>query len=290
MDLLRLSAPGDLETAPLICGLDRPPWNELVSLDVTTDPRSAAAALDRGDLDAALLPSHLVAERARRLEIVPGLAVTSRGACGTAVLWHRRPLRELRVVKSLSPGHSGEMLIKLLFAASGHALEIEPSQPENVSVCGAPEADALLAAGTPARLLDPEAPESNGIRLGPEWERLDLGAAWKELVALPFVWHLWAARPGCIDRQIYGMLHSARTLGRRRGEDLAAEFENQHGGNRAKLLDVLNSRLRYRLGNNELAGLRRFWEEGRRWRLFPAPGPPRLVPLSGSSPCGRERQ
>lgn len=285
MDRLRLGAPGDFEAAPLICGLDRPPWNELVSLEVTDDPQSAAAALDRGDLHAALLPSHLVAERARRLEIVPGLAVTSRGACGTAVLWHRRPLGELRAAKSLSPGHSGEMLARLLFAASGHPLELEPSRPEDLSAEGG-GGDALLVAGTPARFLTRDASRVGGICLGPEWESLDLGAAWKELVGLPFVWHLWAARPGSIDRRVYGMLHGARTLGRRRAEDLVAEFENMHGGDRTELLEVLQSRILYRLGNNELAGLRRFWEEGRRWRLFPAPGPPCLLRLPGSGTCG----
>ena len=43
--------------------------------------------------------------------------------------------------------------------------------------------------------------------------------------------------------------------------------------------------VRYRFGRDELAGVRTFWKEAGRHRLFEAEGEPRFVPIAQGSDC-----
>lgn len=266
--MVRVGIATFLETLPLSCGLDLPPWNQRLATTVFDDPRRAAAALDAESIDLALLPADLLAPRSQRLEIVPGLAVTSRGGCGIARLLYQPPLADIERVTSRCDGHGAATLLELLFAGSGKTLTFDRRAPQA----------RLLTLGE-----DPE-PLAEG------WRSLDLSTAWCEVTGGPMVWWVWAARPGIVDREIYGILHGARSRGR---HDLGTHLEQwmpgAGAGRRREVLRAFEDRVRLRLGNRELAALERLWREMESLALVPMAGPPRLLSFGGRPNCRPSR-
>ncbi len=242
---LRIAVPDDPLVDPLALPLRQGPLALRARVEVRPWAR-LGESLDGGDADVALLPAHLVIERAARVEIVPGISVASEGAIGAARLLHTGPLREVRTIESRAPGHVAEWLVDSLFVSSG----AEP--PRRVPNA----ADAILVAGRGAG-DDP----ASGLTA------LDLGAAWSELTGLPFVWYLWAARPDALDREGYALLHTARTRGRH------------------ALAPAIHPRTQHRLGSRQLDGLAAFWAAAARAGLAGESQPLRFLPLSQGSAC-----
>lgn len=242
---LRIAVPDDPLVDPLALPLRQGSLAPRTLVEVRPWAR-LGEALDQGDTDVALLPAHLVIERAARVEVVPGISVSSEGAIGAARLLHAGPLRAVRTLLSRAPGHVAEWLVDALFVSSG----AEP--PRRVS--DAP--DAILEA-SPGAAGDPP----HGFTA------LDLGTAWSELTGLPFVWYLWAARPEALDREGYALLHTARTRGRH------------------ALAQTIHPQTQHRLGSRQLLGLTAFWAAAARVGLADEPQPLRFLPLSQGSAC-----
>lgn len=268
----RAGAPDDLVVAPLVSGLDAPPVSERLELS-WAPPCELARRLDAGELDLALLPAPEIARRAGAVEVVPGLAVASEGPAG-ALLHLRVPLAEVRRIVSTAPGHAAETLVATLFAAGGRPVAIDPwPGPLEAALVAQ---GAVLVAGDDA--LRGDAPAG---RSAPQV--LDLGAAWTELTGLPLVWWAWAARPGTIDRRTYGLLHAARTRGRRELESIAARGPERGvplGRARAALDGAV-----YRLGRRQLAGWRALCDAAARAGLLPSPVELTFLPLGTAARC-----
>lgn len=245
MNRLRLAAPDDPLLRPLVVALGHGALAER-ALFAVVDTEDAGPALDRGEADAVLLPAHQLVSRAASIEVVPGIALSGRGAQGTAVLHHHRPLRAVHAVRSLARGHAAEALLAVLFERAGAAAPAFVDE-------GA-EAWLVAAGSTPPG-------EAAGART------LDLGEAWTELTGLPFLWHAWAARPGAIDREGYALLHTARSRGRH------------------ALSGAVDPRVQYRLGSPQLEGLMHFWEALHRLGRAPEPQAIRFARLGAESAC-----
>jgi chorismate dehydratase len=242
--------------APLVDGIDLPPWNERAAVRRFAHGSELAAAFDAGAVMVALLPAGELLARGAEVEVVPGIAVGTDGAAGHAALVHDVPLEEVRTIASAAPGHAAEPLTRLLFAEAGADVRLLP--PDRLA-----DADARLLVGGAAL----EASRS-GVR-----GLLDLGSAWTALSGLPFVWFAWVARPGVVDRSAYAFLHSVRSRGRRR---LAA----------GQLLEAASlERIAYRLGRRQLEGLREFGRAAAARGLVESTAGPRLVTLSAGSAC-----
>ncbi len=272
MPRTRLAAPRELALWPLSWGLERPPWSDSVTIDRVDDTRPLVARLAARELDGALLPAHEIAHLAARYEIVPGLAACTRGPGGPFRLEYTGRLEDVRRIRSRAPGHAAEILAAILFAANGTRLEFIEDVPDD----GIRPGDAALLAGD-ASFREPSA--------DPGRASLDLGEAWHALTGLPFVWALWAMWPGVVDKKLYGTLHTARTRGRHAYGKEIHRFAAEHGVSPAHLESELERGVRFRLGNDELAGLERFWEEGARLGLLPGSGRPNLVSFSSGGGC-----
>lgn len=281
---LRVAAPGDTELRVLVSGLELPPWSERIELRETRSPRELERALEAGDLDGAVLPIDAVARAGGAYELVPGLAAGSAGPCGVMVLAHREPLDRIDTVASTGRGHAAESLARMLFAASGSRVglqEADLARSRLTDASGAeqlPPGTALLLTGDLA-LVSAPAWQSAG------WRVVDLGEAWYELTGLPFVWAAWAVRPGTVTRRLYGILHGARTRGKRGLADAIEALAASTPGARDRVDTALSRWIRYRLGNRELAGVRRFWNEAAAVGLLPTDAPLRLLPLAAGTGC-----
>ena len=84
---------------------------------------------------------------------------------------------------------------------------------------------------------------------------IDLAAEWKRLTGLPFVFAAWYGDMAAADR-----LEGAYARGRTKIESYAAAASAQLGLPAADLERYLNERIRFRIGADEEAGLKRFLE------------------------------
>jgi predicted solute-binding protein len=199
-----------------------------------------------GDLDIALLP---IIELARlpELEIVPGLSISSFGACESVLLFTRRPLSEVSRLAFDPESRTSNVLARLLL------VEAWGANPE----CSVGTSDL-------ERTLDTH---DAAVRIGdkalfeappPGVEIHDLGAAWTTYTGLPFVYAAWAARPGVVDRELYDLLHASRREGTRAIDAIAAEYE-WRGTPRPEIArHYLRDRIRHRLGAAEVSAIERF--------------------------------
>lgn len=171
---LRVGCVKYLNSRPLICTYDGP-----VSFE---HPANLARMLAAGELDAALVPVFEVL-RNPGYPIVDDVAIACDGPVFSVILAHRGPLREIRSVAADPASLSSLNLLKVLLA------EFHGVRP----AFGA-EGEARLIIGNQAiefRLRE--------LRDRAGWKVLDVGDEWKRCTGLPFVFAVWALRPGLPD-------------------------------------------------------------------------------------------
>lgn len=234
-----------LNTRPLVFGLDQGMGAERIS--VTYDvPSVLASRMAAGELDLALLPV-IELSRIPGLVVVPGLAIGSFGDCRSVVLISKRPPAEVESVALDPESRTSNALAKLLFAeAWGNEPELADG-PRDLALA-LTEHDAAVRIGDKA-LFEP-VPEGAAA--------YDLGGAWTALTRLPFVFAVWAARPGVVDREIYDLLHASRRAGSAVIDAIAADYTWNGRQFPEIALPYLRDAMRYRLGDDEVKAMKRF--------------------------------
>lgn len=242
---IRIGAVCYLNTRPLVEGLREGAMADRVELSFDV-PSALADRMSRGALDVALLPSIELC-RIPDLQIVPGLAIGARGPARSVLLVCRTHPGQARRVALDPESRTSNALTRVLFAEGWNA------RPD--FFLGIPdfdgsgdEADAVVRIGDKA-LFEP-VPDG--------WTAWDLGEAWWNLTGLPFVFAVWACRPGVLDRELYRALHDARRRGSARIDRIAGGYV-WRGRSRPRVAAAyLREAMRYRLGGNETRGLRGF--------------------------------
>jgi chorismate dehydratase len=195
---IRVGAVNYLNTKPLICELEElAPEAELV-LDV---PSRLADLLAQGQLDVALIP---VIEyfRAGNYTVVPDIAIASRGPVLSVTLFSRVPWTAIRRVALDEGSRTSAALTRVLLARRyGVNPEVVPLALESRAEDAA--ADAVLLIGDRAmRACLP------GFAYA-----FDLGQEWFDWTGLPFVYAVWAVRPGADLRGVDEVLAEAKRRG-----------------------------------------------------------------------------
>src|SRR5579871_3452144 len=91
----------------------------------------------------------------------------------------------------------------------------------------------------------------------------DLGAVWHELTGLPFVYAVWAGRPGAVDAFAMATLQRSLDDGLASRPLIARAHAEAHGGDPAVYESYLSQNIRYRLGAEELSGMAAFFSRAR---------------------------
>lgn len=246
MPKIRAGAVSYLNTRPLVFGIEQGLGAD--RLELTHDvPSVLASRMAAGELDLALLP---VIELARipNLVVVPGLAIGSLGNCRSVLLVARKPLADVRSIALDPESRTSNALARVLCAT---AWGIEPAfvaGPRDLALA-LEEHDAAVRIGDKA-LFEPVPPDAMAY---------DLGGAWTARTTLPFVFAVWAARPGVVDREVYEVLHASRRAGAAALSAIAADYTWNGRQYPAIALPYLRDALRYRLGDPEVAAMRRFF-------------------------------
>ncbi len=241
---IRIGAVSYLNTKPLVFELDTlAPQADLV-LDY---PSRLADQLAQGQLDVALIP---VIEyfRAGVYSLVPNIAIASHGPVLSVTLFSRVPWSEIRTV-ALDEGSRTSAALAQVLLRKKHGV-----RPQ---VCPLPldqnadnvDADAVLLIGD--RAMHACLP---GFRYA-----FDLGQEWHDWTGLPFVYAVWAVRPGVDLGSVLDALYESKRRGIENAGAIAAREAPALGLDAGFCRRYLANIIRFDLGPRELAGLHHYY-------------------------------
>jgi chorismate dehydratase len=248
--VLRLGAVSYLNAQPLVHGLEDEPGAR-VERDV---PSVVARRLHAGEVDLGMIPS--VEYAFGSYDIVPGVAIGSRGAVRSVSLYLSRPLEEVRRVALDTSSRTSVALVKVVLRERlGRDPEYVPMAPALVDMLAS--ADAALIIGDAA--LEQESPIP----------RLDLGEEWTRATGLPFVYAFWAGPRGVVTPAGVSRLRAALREGLASLPEIATRYAAGVPERTALYLSYLRTNVVYRLGREEIAGLREFYRRAHALDLVP---------------------
>lgn len=259
--IVRLGAVGYLNARPLVYRLDRSP-NFSLRFDI---PSTCAELLHAGDIDVGLIPS-IEYLRGKALSIVPGLAIASRGAVTSVMLYTTKPMRDVRSIAMDTSSRTSVALVRVLCAKLFDIdPRLEPLGPDLANMLG--RCDAALMIGD-AALFEP--PPSSPESRAPSHEVIDLGQAWLELTGRPFVYAFWAGRPDALTPAHVKELQDTRDRGVADAETVAREYLKDQPDRQALGARYLRDNIKYYLGDDERAGLELFYRYASEIGVAPA--------------------
>lgn len=237
---VRIGAVTYLNTVPLVRGLQE----QLPEAELSFDfPSRLADELAQGRLDVALAPC---IELARHPEwsIVSTACIGCRGPVLSVKVLFRRPPAEVTTLALDEGSRTSAVLAQILLA---DRFAVRPKlQP--LPLASSPldsTADAVLVIGDRA------------IRSPQEGfcESWDLGEEWTRTTGLPFVFAVWAARPGVDASDLEGAFDAARDLGVSEVEAIATEQAVAMNLSRPLVLQYLRDNLNFYLDDAARRGL-----------------------------------
>lgn len=211
-------------------------------------PSALAEQLTVGRFDAALLP---VFELFRHPELlaVEGVGIACDGPVYSVYLCHRSPLEMVSRMHLDPNSRSSNHLCQLLLSNRLSApVEFDLSPPSDL-VPGLNEATLII--GNPA--IELRQKQNGALRF---W---DLGEAWKEWTGLPFVFAVWAIRPGFEEEN--ALADSLRQCLRRGLKNLDEIVAALRPGDRGFARRYLTEFIKFEIGGPERSGLERFQSE-----------------------------
>jgi len=261
----RIAAVSFLNAIPLIDWFDQT-HNDRVILDHAL-PSRLAGMLAAGEADVAMLP---VVEILRGASpgMLPGTGIACLGDVDTVKLYHRGALDQLVRVAVDRGSRTSVALLRILlqeqFGIHPEFTEIEP-RPNWRPATG----QGALIIGDRCFEYEKELRENGETDV----TSYDLGGAWHNLTGLPFVFAAWAVAPGFPEkagdeglRELTGLLTRSRDHGLAHLKEIAVREAalgrlGHRGEATVEALDYyFRHSLRYVLGEEEMAGLRRFHE------------------------------
>jgi chorismate dehydratase len=241
---VRIGAVNYLNTKPLICDLEElAPEAELI-LDL---PSRLADRLAAGSLDVALIP---VIEyfRAGSYSVVPDISIASRGPVLSVTLFSKVPRADIRRVALDIGSRTSAALTQILLR---NRYGVEP-QVVPLAIDRAAEdvdADAVLLIGDRAmRACLP------GFAFA-----FDLGQEWADWTGLPFVYAVWAVRPGVDLGGVADALAEAKRRGLARVGPIAHDEAPKLGLDAGFCRRYLANIIHFDLGPREQAGLHHYY-------------------------------
>ncbi len=247
-----------LNTLPLIAGLEGLDGWHMQS----AAPSALVGLLADDTVDVALCSSIDLLRAPFEPAWIASTPLASDGATHTVRLFSRVPIERITRVAGDCDSHTSVALLKVLLARlwDSDAEVVDDSQ----------ECDAILRIGD--KVVDPNLSSD-------QWPvQIDLGAAWRELTGLPFVFAVWMGRSSNVDQIVCvgRVIDRQYRFNRMRLEDIVSRYGDNHGWTSVEAIDYLRDRIRYEFSPAMHAGLERFASECRALHLVsdrPIPPP-----------------
>src|SRR5881398_3670103 len=213
--LPRIAASSYLNTAPLIWSFIHGSQRNAVELFTDTAPARCAEMLERGEVDAALVPV-IEYQRINDISIVPDVCVGSKTAVRSVVLVTRKNnLKKIERVALDESSRTSAALVKIIFRKFlGCEPEWKTAAPDLKSMLT--DSDAALIIGDPAMKIPRD-----------QFRLFDLAALWHEFTGLGFVFAMWMVRNDSAERVRAIDFAAARDEGLANLDEIAQSYANQ---------------------------------------------------------------
>jgi chorismate dehydratase len=239
-------------------------------------PAEMNRALLGGELDISNVSSFAFGEHARDWLLVPELSVAAHGRVESVLLfsWHEdwQALDGAAVALSGHSATSVELLRLLCERRHGISPSFSTYWPADLATM----LDDMLERSEAALLIGDIALREGTLRREVAGRGrpfvFDLAAEWEAWTGLPFVFAVWAVRPGADLRGVDEALHEAKRQGLAHVGVIAFAESRRLGLDAGFCRRYLETLIRFDLGPRELAGLHRFYE---------------LAVAAGLAPAGR---
>ncbi len=262
---IRAAAVSFLNARPITHGLERSQGDPEGRFDLRFElPSRCAELLARGEVDLALLPLASCQEIPGELRVVPGVSVAGRGPVRTVLLVGESPWEELTDIALDGASRTSAVLLRLLSRERGLAPRF--AEVAHDQILGAPT-------GRTGALVIGDAAFEAAQRFPHVY---DLGREWTQLIGLPFVFAVWAGRPGALDPEAVALLRASLAQGLENRAQIARGWAEASRLPPAECESYLNNNIRYRLGAEELSGAAAFLARAHAAGLLPAPRPIRF--------------
>ncbi|HKV12973.1 MAG TPA: menaquinone biosynthesis protein [Thermoanaerobaculia bacterium] len=223
-------------------------------------PALVARLLGQGNLDIGLIPS-IEVQRIPNLKVLPDLCVAAKHEVRSVLLVSRGPLSEIKRVALDQNSRTSVALLRILLREKyGLDPEYIHERPDPERMLS--EADAALVIGDPALKVDRD-----------KYRITDLAAEWNELTGLPFVFAVWAVRPGVEIPDLPFYFKSSLRYGLSSLDTLVREAAAELGLDSAEVRSYLTENLAFFLREEEIEGLEEFYRRAYNNGLILEPRP-----------------
>jgi len=247
----RLGAVSYLNAKPLIAGLEADPDIGLI-LDV---PSRLPALLEAGQVDCALVPVVDLVNPDRHWTIVSDACIGCDGETFTVRVFSREPADVINRLHVDGDSHTSVVLAGIIWRELyGRSLEIVPFRRDESSA----DCEAILLIGD--KVVNHAMIEHD--------IQTDLGAAWKTLTSLPFVFAVWACPPDLPMEALAARLSKARDFGEETAALIAEDLGPGLGWPVELARRYLTKRLCFHLDAAQRMGMRRFFELAHKHHLL----------------------
>jgi len=221
-------------------------------------PARVARMLEQGNLDVGLIPS-VEYQRIPGLRVIPDLCVAATQEVRSVLLVADRPFEEVRKV---AVDHNSRTSVALLVILLRELYGLEPEMIEQ-----RPDVERMLADADAALVIGDAALKVDRSR----YRVMDLAAEWKGLTGHPFVFAIWAARPGVEFPDLPFYFKSSLRYGLSSMDILVREAAAELSLDPEEIRTYLSDNLHFFLRWPEICGLSEFYRRAHALGLIPKP-------------------
>ena len=254
--LPRIAASSYLNTAPLIWSFLDGSKRNTVELFTDKAPARCAEMLERGGVEAALVPV-IEYQRIPNVAIVSDVCVGSRFAVRSVVIASKvNNLKKIKRVALDDSSRTSVALVKIIFREFlGFEPEWHSSAPDLTVMLE--HNDAALIIGDPAMKI-----RRHKLRV------FDLATLWHDYTGLGFVFAMWMARP--ISAQACRAIDfaGARDEGLAHLDEIAAPYENRLALSRDEIKAYLTRNIAFRMDEEMKNGLELYFDLTHKHKLI----------------------
>jgi len=246
--LPRIAASSYLNTAPLIWSFIHGSQRNAVELFTGTAPARCAEMLERGEVDAALVPV-IEYQRIRDIAIIPDVCVGSKSAVRSVVLATRKNnLKKIERVALDESSRTSAALVKIIFREFlGFEPQWKTAAPDLKAMLT--DADAALIIGDPAMKIPRD-----------HFRVFDLAALWHEFTGLGFVFAMWMVRKDSVEKIRSIDFAAARDEGMANLDRVIADYPHPIEFSRAEIKQYLTENVVFHVDEEMRKGLVRYFD------------------------------
>jgi chorismate dehydratase len=272
----RLASVPFVNAEPLTWGFRKGPYRDIYDV-AHVAPSAIADLLRSGRIDVGLIPS-IEYQRLEDVEVLPYLCIASKRRARSVYLASRRPLAEIRRVALDANSRTSAALLRIVLAHRG-VRDVEYAEQ-------APSLGEMLRHSDAALLIGDAALTADTAGLGIH----DLAAEWFDISRLPFVFAVWAVRPGVVLPDGVRLFLESRQMGVANIPAIAREASARLRLSPGSIESYLRTNIHFHLGTEEARGLDLFFRQAFEIGLTPARRALRLYEQPDREPAGAGRE